>query len=290
MTSSPSVNYGEFLKAISDRFDAHLREVQTEFNFDLGGELEVAICKTLRAILPEKYGVCRGFVVGADGTVAGDDVVVYDRSRFAPLRLLPADDYAQKQRIPAEAVYAYIEFKNTLYLTGDGGQSLNKAVAQVRAVKSIAREPVTYNQIDHRTSVGVGKGRPRRGTPHVRNPMYGVIISKNFDAARRPVDHGLTDQLVLNAACAMISKTAGAPDFILAGRDLLALPVVDDVVEGPFFVDGESRLKAHKTPTPGIGTAMALLSYAVDTMVLGSIHWPSVIGEGMGIPVSDKDG
>jgi len=55
------------------KFSRKLDEISAEYNFDLGDEFEVAICSILRAFLPEKYGVCRGFVVDRNGEKAGFD-------------------------------------------------------------------------------------------------------------------------------------------------------------------------------------------------------------------------
>ena len=90
-------------------------------------------------MLPQKYGICRGFVVPADGASAGDDLIIYDSVRFPTLRLFPQESYEIKQDVPVEAVYAYIEAKHTLHITEDAtdGQSLLKACSQVAAVKRI---------------------------------------------------------------------------------------------------------------------------------------------------------
>ena len=59
--------YNDYIRKVSSRFNAHLDEIAAYYNFDLGNEYEIAICKALRATLPERFGICRGFVVTAEG-------------------------------------------------------------------------------------------------------------------------------------------------------------------------------------------------------------------------------
>jgi len=68
------MKYDNYLQTIAERFKTYLSEIATEHNFDHGSEFEIAICKTFRRALPSKYGVCCGYLVDADGNVAGDDI------------------------------------------------------------------------------------------------------------------------------------------------------------------------------------------------------------------------
>lgn len=59
-----------------------------------------------------KYGICRGFVVDRHGNTAGDDIITYDQELYPTLRFFDSDNqFAQKEQIPVEVVYAYIEAK-----------------------------------------------------------------------------------------------------------------------------------------------------------------------------------
>jgi len=122
--------YDTFLRNLSQRIESRLGQIEVEYNFDNGTEFEVALCGLLRQLLPAKYGVCRGFAVAADGSKAGDDILIYDRERFSTLRLLEHGQFGIKEQIPIEAIYAYIEVKHTLYIeastSGEDGQNLAK--------------------------------------------------------------------------------------------------------------------------------------------------------------------
>src|SRR6266498_5826443 len=142
--------YGDFVRNMARRFDEALSEIESTYNFELGDEFEIAICNTLRRILPHRFGICRGYVVNRDGEVAGDDIIIYERIRFPTARLL-GEDYSRKEKVPIEAVFAYIEAKHTLQLVGDGGSSLLNALRQAGAVKALCeqRQPVPLTQITH---------------------------------------------------------------------------------------------------------------------------------------------
>jgi hypothetical protein len=62
--------YNGLINRIADEFDKAMRAIEAEHNFDLGPEFEVALCKTVRRMLPHRFGICRGFVVSATGETA----------------------------------------------------------------------------------------------------------------------------------------------------------------------------------------------------------------------------
>ena len=43
----------------------------------------------------------------ADGNMARDGVIIYDRNRFPLLRLINESDFCRKQQVPVESVCAY---------------------------------------------------------------------------------------------------------------------------------------------------------------------------------------
>jgi len=66
------VLYNNWLHGVATRFQKKFDDISAEFNFELGPEFEIAICKVLQDLLPRRFGVCRGFVVGQSGDLAGD--------------------------------------------------------------------------------------------------------------------------------------------------------------------------------------------------------------------------
>jgi len=170
--------YDDYLRRVAERFDNRFRDIGAEFNFELGVEFEITLCRVLRQVLPQRFGICRGFVVTRDGTKAGDDIIIYDRDAFPTLRIVDQDGFERKESIPVEAVYAYIEAKHTLCIEGDGDQSLAKACQQVRAVKSLPREPVPWISQDPYVAYPNATAAPPTYWPESRNQLYGGIVAR----------------------------------------------------------------------------------------------------------------
>lgn len=207
--------YDNYVREISNRFEQALARIKIEHNFEYDSEFEIAICKTLRAVLPQKFGICRGYVVSALGEKAGDDIIIYDRMRFPTLRALETDDFASKEQVPIEAVYAYIEAKHSICIHGDGGTSFQKAINQVSAVKVLCdrRESVPLLEKDLPQTID---GMPS-GWPEIRNPAYGVIICRHLRLKEGgPI---LEDpKEILRHFISAEFSTLLAPDFCVFGK------------------------------------------------------------------------
>lgn len=235
--------YNNYVRDVSERFDQALARIKTEHNFEYGPEFEIAICKTLRAVLPQKYGICRGYVVSELGETAGDDIIIYDRMRFPTLRALDTDDFASKEQVPIEAVYAYIEAKHSICIEGDGGTSFQKALTQVGQVKMLCdrRRAVPLFECD----LNEKKDSPLIGWPDVRNPAYGIIICRHV----RLKEGGPTvedNKEILRHLLAAKAMTLLPPDFCVFGKHHMFIPVVPGgkdsgtVMPSPFFQSGTS--------------------------------------------------
>jgi len=277
--------YLDFLSNINGKFNALLNEISAIHNFEYGDEFELALCKALRAILPSKYGICRGYVVSKDGAHAGDDIIIYDQDRFPTLRLLADDKFPSKQQIPIEAVYAYIEAKHTLYLEGTGGQSLTKAINQIQSVKKIHREKVSLSYITPQVVIStLVNSTPN--WPDYRNPLYTAIISRNIKLKESAEIPGLDYCKHLGLYCTILSQNNTAPDLIIAGNNILAIPAVNSQIESPFFIENISQLSAIQTENKAFGAGITNMLYAFDYIMLGNIHWPSVISEELGLKLN----
>jgi len=259
-----------------------LELMETIYNFDLGPEFEIAICELLAGILPDKYGVCRGFAVTAAGKQAGDDIIIFDRHRFPSIRLLKGNDFSRKQFIPIEAVYAYIEAKHTVLVNDDRSrQSLKKAIAQVKAVKELPRWSRRRNPDDPYTG-HLGKGPLKKEYwPQIPNPMYGMIISryaKDTRLSRREWNHAQTAQKEIK-----IDQNRSFPDLIVLGHDDLVVPVVKDkderYYESPFYLDEVSDIAHRHIKGEAFAVAIITLLYALDTIQLEKMPFRNMVGE-----------
>jgi hypothetical protein len=75
--------YRGYLSTVARRFEAALISIEAIYSFGFGDEFELVLCEVIRSILPNRFGVCRGFVVTHDDKTAGDDVIIYDQSIFS---------------------------------------------------------------------------------------------------------------------------------------------------------------------------------------------------------------
>jgi len=282
------MSYANFCENISTKFESSFSEISAEYNFDLGDEFEIALCKTLRILLPEKYGVCRGFLVTHDGEKAGDDIIIYDQDRMPTIRMLESGQFYQKQEVPVEAVYAYIEAKHTLYINGNGGQSLLKALSQIERVKSLTRPFTESMEIDPYTKVQA-TGKNQDYWPEIRNPIYAGIFARNVKLNDTSKDEsmcfeGLDSCLSTRGHCGKMQ-----PDFIIAGKNIVCLPCVEGQVESPFYVKEVTGFSAIKSNQKAVGVGLSSLSWAIDWMKLGKIYWPSIIASGLDLHLENNE-
>jgi hypothetical protein len=104
--------------------------------------------------------------------MAGDDIIVFDTTRSPVLRAL-GNYLSRKEKVPAEAVLAYIEAKHTLSIHGEGGQSLQKATEQTAAVKALPRVP-----LEHRHMVPALS--PFQASEILGTPPFGVVAQAGW--------------------------------------------------------------------------------------------------------------
>jgi uncharacterized protein DUF6602 len=280
--------YGDFVRTIATTFDQALQNIAVEHNFELGDEFEVPLCKILRKVLPQKFGICRGYAINRDGDVAGDDIIIYERMRFPTARLID-DDWSLKQRVPIEAVLAYIEAKHSLTLEGDGGQSLLKALAQAAAVKALCnqREEVPLRQVAHgfHLAEGIFQINQVDGWPTIRNPVYSAVISRYVRIkAGEPV---ISDpQTIRTEIIARPQQNmTEVPDMICAGASVIALPAKISAPDVrlliPFAVGAPIDMPVAVTENIAFGIAIAHLMWALDYIELGAMPWAPIISDAL---------
>lgn len=294
---SNTYNYNNYIRQLSKQYKSLLEGITTIHNFDTGVEFEIAICETLRAILPNKYGICRGFVVTKNGEKAGDDIIIYDKYRFPSIRALNDKSFARKEQIPVEAVYAYIEAKNSLVLTGKE-KNIEKALEQTRKVKELVstREKINgqraIDPYQNLTFLNDGaEDREKRHWPKEFNPFFTAIFAKNLRLKSKG------KQLKGNEAGQELSKIKANnnydTDLIIAGDDLVVLPFTQfpqkehHTYSSPFFVKGKSKIKYVVKNGLAFSIGICSLLYAIDTIRLGSMPWPHIIGDAMNMDVKE---
>lgn len=270
--------YDNWLPDVARRFQQKFDNIAATHNFELGNEFEVAVCEVLRDLLPRRFGVCRGFVVGRNGDRAGDDIVIFDAQRFPTLRAL-ATDLSRMESIPAEAVLAYIEAKHTLIVEGDEkvGQSLAKATRQVELVKAVPRPPVEHAELIPGVNLKGGfTVTPPPGFPQIRNPYYAAIWARHVKAKSDDVFVAFSRRLHEIG----IARNE-LPDAIVAGS-ALALPVVrnseKNVSIKPFVCESTELASVLNEAAPW-GIALAHMLWAIEWIRLGELPWSTLLTE-----------
>ncbi len=285
--------YNNYVQKLSQRFKSQLESIEAGFNFDYGPEFEVALCRILGSTLPQKFGICRGFVVDSKGQLAGDDIIIFAQDRFFTLRQGAGLDLAVKEQIPIEAAYAYIEAKHTLVLEGEGGSSLHKAFEQVKKVKNICTQRAPVDLIGYDPYV---QNFPLRVEPSIeyktRNHMFGGIFARHVRRNESsPIlnDPSEIDKLIKGVIERHNFEKDFSPDLIVAGDSNVVVPAIknsDQIVYAQFM----SREKIYGTRTVegrAYGIGLLCLSFALDWIRLGKMPWDELIADAMALPLKD---
>jgi hypothetical protein len=268
--------YNDYIKRIDEKYKSLLSLINVNYNFDYGDEFEFALCHLLRALLPEKYGVCRGFIVDKESHIAGDDIIIFDQYRFPTIRLFDNMDFSIKQQIPVEAVYAYIEAKHQL-----DDSTFVKSLTQVRNVKQLImrRGKLDLSWINDDFKL-VGENNLKRENynfPDYFNPPFTAIISNKCGIAHKD----LPDASNLIKMQINLGGYESFPPDLLISDNIVALPAVETQIESPFF-SNNSKIEAF-TSNYAFGIGMSSLLYALDYIKLGKIHWPSILADSLGL-------
>jgi hypothetical protein len=281
--------YGNYIETIAERFEAELTSISAEHNFDYGPDFEVVVCKFLRTVLPQKFGVCRGFAVSSSGETAGDDVIVYDRQLYPCLLLRDEHEFSRKEKIPIEGIYAYIECKHTLVVDGGtASSSCRTASKQVERVKKLVsqRKQVSWSYLDpYVERLGLVDETPE-WLPKYRNPPFGMVVSRRV-ALKKPSSVVEDSERIHKGLLASsdIEKSAFVPDIIVCGRHNIMRPSYIGEAEtggnnGCLFHLPDSRewgYGCHKVQGLAFGYAIAHFLAALDWIRLGPLPWSDIL-------------
>jgi hypothetical protein len=286
--------YADYVTKLAKRFHDALDSIEAKHGFEYGSEFEVALCRALCDALPEKFGVARGYAVNPCGDSAGDDILIYERIRFPTFRGLSVADYGSKERIPIEAIYCYIEAKHTLHIDGDEGQSLKKAIGQVKAVKTLCRERKAVPLTELGSGINCSQGftvTPPEGYPDYRNPCFTAIFARYVKPAKGK--EALSSAKEIQEAVSKRKHSTDVqdedlPDMMILGDSVVCLPAVrisdHETLLSPFLVPGRSSYCVRDLNKTAFGVGFCALMAALDWVQLGAMPWSSIVGEAAGIP------
>jgi hypothetical protein len=225
---------------------------------------------------------------------AGDDLVIFKKSRFPTLALRPKGDISRKEFIPAEAAYCYIETKHTINILGNDEQSLAKACQQVSNAKKLiqTREVRDGTHISKYININPGQGMSLKmpeDFPNFVNPAYGIIIARNVRIERNGSVISDPYELLSNLTKLNITISSElSPDLIVLGDSVIILPALnkngEKVLRSPFYIEGRSGLHVQCVPNKSYGIAIAMLMQALDWIELGVMPWHKIVVNGLNIP------
>lgn len=273
--------YNNYLQKLSDKILRRFDEILIEYNFDYGPEFEIALCRVLREFLPNKYGICRGFVVSFDGKKEGDDIIIFDQEKFPTLRLLQSEDYSIKEQIPIEAVYAYIEAKHSLT-----EEAFAKAVNQIIKVKKLCseREKQKLYQIDPYVDTNLRPPEPILHLPEYRNPIFSMIFSR-FGVENKSIDIVKINEFLISELSKLTKEDfTYFPELIIAGNsNFLSTAFIKDGENKPtLFHLAERENTSYQVimlESKSFGLAFAHLFACLDWIRLGKMPWENIINE-----------
>ncbi len=259
--------YGGFIERLSRKVEARLDDIEAVFNFDLGDEFEIALCMVLEDLLPEKFGVCRGFVVSSDGEKAGDDVIIYDKLACPTLRPGSGIRFATKEQIPIEGVYAYIECKHAI----KDEEVFKKAIEQSRTVKALLHKRRKLKNPDYNPEGVFYRGKvhdwPRPYPPNLNQPFC-AVFSRHFDPT---------------AVVGMVHD-AKTPDLLVLGKGVLATQSAllgPDGIKGALFIDPlfQPGLRLESVDGQAFGLGLVTLLQALSWIRLDPVDWQEALNK-----------
>lgn len=277
-----NMKYNDYILHLSKKFIRTLDDISGIYGFDYGNEFEVALCYILRDFLPNKYGICRGFVVSSDGEIAGDDIIIFDQERFPTLQLKGHGQYARKEQIPIEAVYAYIEAKHSIDLEQEGNNSIFKAVKQVENVKILCgkREKINISQLDPYLPDFINVNEISI-YPSYRNPVLGIIVSRYVEIKGKKEYN--VDRIYEILQKVNLEENDYSPDLLICGDShYITTGYSNEKIstETLFRIDRKNNFYViHKKEKMSYGLLLAHLFAAIDYIRLGKMPWLSMINE-----------
>lgn len=281
--------YNNYVKTLSERLLSELSTIETGNNYEYGAEFEIVLCQVLRKLLPDKFGIVRGYVVSPNGQSEGDDIIIFERNRFPTLALRHRDDFARKEFIPIDTVYCYIEAKHTIFLNENHNhrQSLFYAIEQVAKVKRLclSRNKVKpENVFPYIVTKGQFHASTPEGFPEFRNPLLGIIMARHVKkdkSDKQPITDGAKIEEIIGTLQLKAAQDY-LPDLFILSNNVTILPAMqtgDKKAEykSPFLVPNKSRFVTQVNPGIAFGLGFFSIMYAIDWIQLGVLPWQKLI-------------
>ncbi|WP_445956737.1 DUF6602 domain-containing protein [Yeosuana sp.] len=277
--------YDNYIKKISDRFEKRFSEIDPQWNFDMGNEFETELATVIEELLPDKFGVCKGFVTPMEGNSRGDDIIIYDKMNVPLIKPPNTHKFTRKESVPLEATYTYIEAKNTIELKDTTvGTYIGKALNQVSQIKRLERRPRPFAKIIEGFNLENIKFERNIGSPQILNPMYTVLFARG---AR--INGELVTDIKKIKEYLPVDYGEFGPDLIILGPNFGIAPYYVDrneksksygtYYETPFCIRGRHEMIIYEMPEMAYGFGLCSLLHALQLIKLDSMPWRKVLGE-----------
>lgn len=242
-----------WIAAIVERLEADLKAAFAAPSGDRDEAYQIALCRGLSTLFPERIGVCRGFLIDGEGGTAGDGILLLNTERFPTLRDLGRDP-SKKVGAPADAAVAYIETRASLDLR-ETSPSLVQAFQRVAAVRRLPRASVLPTVL----SAGI------EADPVPAAPLYCAIWARDSVVEEGAMQARALELRVNSLRRGRIPRRE-LPDALTAGS-LLMMPVLIEEGTGrrhrrPFFMPG-TDLTFTSGPR-ALGPAITHLAWALS--------------------------
>ena len=282
-------SYSGYLRKISSRFKTRFDEILPHWNFDQGNEFEVELCTLLSELLPDKYGVCKGFITPIETSkseeITSDDIIIYDKLTAPLLRPPTKHPFTRRESVPVEAVYAYIEAKNTIELKDKGkGTFIGKAREQVKQIKSLSRPDRTYEQFFDNVRLSADEIQRKEFHPDILNPMFTAIFARGVRIDGEIADKE-QDIPRIRELLEQDSELDEVADLVVLGENIVLIPVRPghngrkDTYEYPILKKGRHELGIQIQPGEAYGIGLVSIIDALSRIRLGPVPWIEVIGD-----------
>lgn len=263
--------YRNYVERLARQFESEYSSIESIHNFELGAEFEVVMCKVLRQLLPDRYGICRGYIVNAEGDVAGDDIIIFDRINFPTLLGRSDDAFDRKEHVPAEAVYGYIEAKYTLDFDTTKETNFNKSLQQIADVRQLCSGR-------NRHYMALQRDKSRK-----LPKLYCAVVSRRVSlAGNRSADPVETIK-------AIPKIELPGPDFLVAGPQIATRMsrLINPQQPNSFAITNdmhhESSASSYLVPVPVPGTGFGIfvmsLMGAISETELLNMPWHTLISD-----------
>lgn len=239
------------IETIIDHLDADLETAFAAPSGNRDEAFQIALCRGLEALFPERIHVCRGFFIDSEGGAAGDGILLLNTERFPSLRKLGRDPL-KKVGAPADAAVAYIETRGSLDIR-ETSPSLLQALQGVAAVRRLPRASLLPTALFAETD------------PAPASPFYCAVWAREVAA-----EEGVLQARALEGRIDALRRgripRQELPDAIVAGS-LLMMPALIESETGrrhrrPFYMPG-TELTFASAPR-ALVAAMTHLAWALS--------------------------